>query len=324
MRVFKSWKLAGTLALVGAFLAGCTSTRPPKPVPKPPEDMTPEQRLINMGFKNTRKNRIYNAQSLNGFFQKIDDRANRQVRIVQIGDSHVRGHMFPAALRQKLAARWGSHAMVDKTINYHTTAIAEETGENGFIFHAKGKNGCTIAYYLNENRLDELARLQPDLIIVSVGTNESHAKFDPVTYWEKLDTFIAGMRSRLAAEGRDVAFLLTTPPCSHISKTETVEYVDDEGKVRIDSVKTKVPNPVAADVASFQAWYGDRNNIAVWNLYKTVGGKESACNNWWNGGFMAKDGIHYTKTAYTLQAELLGQAILDAYDRYRRAKVRYR
>ncbi len=324
MRAFKTWKLAGVLVLAGAFLAGCSSTKPPKPVPQPPKDVTPEQKLIEMGFKNTRKNRIYNPQSLTGFFQKMDDRANRQVRVVQIGDSHVRGHMFPAALRQKLSQRWGSAAMVDKPINYHTTAMAEETGENGFIFHAKGKNGCTIAYYLNEKRLDEIARLQPDLIIVSVGTNESHAKFDPAAYQEKLDTFIAEMRSRLAAEGREVAFLLTTPPCSHISKTDTMEYVDDEGKVRIESVTSKVPNPAAADVAAFQAGYGARNNIAVWNLYDTVGGKENACTNWWNGGFMAKDGVHYTKKAYTLQAELLGQAILDAYDSYRKAKVRYR
>ncbi len=339
MMVFKLLRLSGILISVGVFLIGCmptkpVSTNPPKSLPQLqlPRDTTPERLLVRMGFRNTRKNRIYNAKSLNGFFQKIDDRANRQVRIVQIGDSHVRGHRFPAALRQKLTDRWGSRAMVDKTINYYTTAIAEETGENGFIFHAMGKNGCTIAYYLNESKMDEIARLQPDLIIISVGTNESHAKsyakFDPVTYREKLDMFIAGMRSRLVADGRDVAFLLTTPPCSYISRTETVEYVDDEGKVQIDSVKIKEPNSVTADVAVFQARYGAGNNIAVWNLYDIVGGQTSACTNWKEGGLMAKDDVHYTKKAYTLQGELLGQAILNAYDSYRKTKnksqVRYR
>ncbi len=317
-----TWKLTGLAVLTAVMLAGCSGTKPPAPVVKPPVDLTPDQKLIQMGFKDTRKNRIHNAQGLDSFFRKIDDRANRQVRVLQIGDSHIRGHVFPGALRQKLASRWGSAAMVDKTINYHTTAMAEETGANGFIFHAKGKNGCTLSYYLNETRMDEIAALKPDLIIVSVGTNESHAKFDPVSYREKLNTFIAGINARLAAEGRETAFLLTTPPCSHIKQTQVSEYVDEEGKTRTQSVKAKVPNPVAADVAGFQAAYGERNGIAVWNLYDTVGGRYSACNNWWNGGFMAKDGVHFTKKAYTLQAELLGQAILDAYDSYRRSLTR--
>lgn len=318
----KAWKTAGLLMLAGAILAGCTSTpqKPVKPGPTVKVDVSPEQKLINMGFQNTHKNKLYNAQSLNGFFKKIDDRANRKVRIVQIGDSHVRGHVLPAVLRQKLSSVWGSEAMVDQKINYHTSALAEETENNGFVFHGMGKNGATIAYFMNPNKLDEIARLKPDLIIISVGTNESHSKFVPDAYSAKLDTFMAEMKSRMAEQGIDVAFLLTTPPCSHIVKTEINEYEDDDGKLHTETVKMKVPNPVAADVSSFQFNYAVRHRLAVWNLYDVVGGKTNACVNWKNTSLMAKDGIHYTNRGYTIQAELLGQAIIDAYWNYRKTR----
>ncbi len=321
MTRLKVWKTAGLLVLAGAILAGCTTPPPPlKPGPTVKVDISPEQKLINMGFQNTHKNKLYNAQSLNGFFKKIDDRANRKVRIVQIGDSHIRGHVLPAVLRQKLSSVWGSEAMVDKKINYHTSALAEETESNGFVFHGMGKNGVTIAYYLNQNKLDEIARLKPDLIIISVGTNESHAKFVPDTYSAKLDTFMAEMKKRMAEQGIDVAFLLTTPPCSHIVKTDVSEYEDEEGKLHTQTVKTKVPNPVAADVSNFQFNYAVKHRLAVWNLYDVVGGKNNACANWMNASLMAKDGVHYTNRGYTIQAELLGQAILDAYRNYRRTR----
>ena len=318
-------KLSTVLILIGSCLTGCSTLQPSsESQPTMVQQIMPEGELIARGFKNTRKNELYNVESLIGFFQKIDDRINRKVRIVQIGDSHIRGHIFPAVLRQNLAEKWGSDAMANQKIDYYTSALAEETGKDGFIFHAIGKNGATIAYFMKPKQLDEIAKLQPDLIIISVGTNESHMVFNAEVYGQKLDQFISEMKMRMAKQGNEVAFLLTTPPCSHLSNIKTEEYIGEDGQLHSKKTKIKIANPVTSDVAQFQYAYAEKHGIALWNLYEIAGGKESACSNWWTGEFMAKDGIHYTKRGYTIQAKLLGSALLNAYFDYKKSQEKIR
>lgn len=246
---------------------------------------------IPRSFQRTRENQLLYAENLDSFFGLVANRKNRSVRVVQIGDSHVRGHVFPAAVRGKLSSAWGSEAMVPATITYRTSALAQETGRNGFIFHAMGKNGATLSYFMDEAVMRDIARLKPDLLIVSVGTNESHGLFDAAAYRLQLDRFTARMRELCPG----VTFLLTTPPGSY---------------------KRRRPNRVGGQVASCQSSYGKSQGIAVWNLYEIVGGDARACMNWRNARMMARDGVHYGHEAYNLQGNLLGEAILKAYNEY--------
>lgn len=246
---------------------------------------------IPRSFQRTKENQLLHAENLNSFFGLVANRKNRSVRVVQIGDSHVRGHVFPAALRRKLESAWGNEAMVPATITYHTSALAQETGMNGFIFHAMGKNGATLSYFMDEAVMRDVARLKPDLLIVSVGTNESHGRFDAVAYKSQLDRFTTRMRELCPG----VTFLLTTPPGSY---------------------KRRRPNREAGQVASCQSSYGNARGIAVWNLYEIVGGDARACMNWRGARMMARDGVHYVHEAYNLQGNLLGEAILKAYNDY--------
>lgn len=248
---------------------------------------------IPSSFQHTKNNQLQYSENLDSFFDLIANRKNKSVRVVQIGDSHVRGHVFPAALRRKLESAWGSEAMVPATITYHTSALAQETGRNGFIFHAMGKNGATLSYFMDEAVMRDIARLKPDMLIVSVGTNESHGNFDPATYKMQLNRFTARMRELCPG----ISFLLTTPPGSY---------------------KRRRPNRVGGQVASCQSGYGESNGIAVWNLYEIVGGDARACMNWRLARMMARDGVHYVHEAYNLQGNLLGEAILKAYNEYQK------
>lgn len=248
---------------------------------------------IPSSFQHTKNNQLQYSENLDSFFDLIANRKNKSVRVVQIGDSHVRGHVFPAALRRKLESAWGNEAMVPATITYHTSALAQETGRNGFIFHAMGKNGATLSYFMDEAVMRDIARLKPDMLIVSVGTNESHGNFDPATYKMQLNRFTARMRELCPG----ISFLLTTPPGSY---------------------KRRRPNRVGGQVASCQSGYGESNGIAVWNLYEIVGGDARACMNWRLARMMARDGVHYVHEAYNLQGNLLGEAILKAYNEYQK------
>lgn len=127
-------------------------------------------------FKNTQENRIDDPTgSLNAFWESLQ-RLDRPVRIVHIGDSHVRGHVFPYIMRKALEADFGSEAVVDQPVTYRSSGLAQETGVSGIVYHIMGINGATCASFSTPENLHAVAGLDPDLIIVSFGTNEAHGR----------------------------------------------------------------------------------------------------------------------------------------------------
>ena len=65
--------------------------------------------------------------SLASFWTKLK-RLDRPVRIVHIGDSHVRGHVFPYVMRRCLEDDFGAKAVDDLPVSYQTSGLAVETG----------------------------------------------------------------------------------------------------------------------------------------------------------------------------------------------------
>ncbi len=49
-------------------------------------------------------------------------------------------------------------------------------------------------------------------------------------------------------------------------------------------------------------------NYAVWNLFEVMGGK-NGMKRWYKANLAGKDRIHFTKAGYTLQGELLYEAL---------------
>lgn len=263
-------------------------------------------------FLHTQENRILHPEGLNAFFQKVDHRGDRTVRVVHIGDSHVRGHVFPLAVRQRLEEAWGSEAVFPDPVTYKTTALARETGQPGLVCHAMGKNGVTLDYYMDDLLQRQIADLRPDLIIVSLGTNESHGVFEPASYTMLLDRLVNRMRELCPG----VTFLFTTPPGSHLTNYRTVRR-KRKGRYRMVRVAAgRTPNLRAGTVAAALRQYGTGHGYAVWDLYEIGGGDRRACANWNGAGLMARDGVHYTPEAYRIQGNLLAEAILEAYNDY--------
>ncbi|MCF0160116.1 MAG: hypothetical protein HUJ99_04950 [Bacteroidaceae bacterium] len=254
-------------------------------------------------FVHIKPNRLINGEALTPFFNKMADRHQQSVRVVQIGDSHVRGHVFPRELRHRLEEAWGSEAMLDAQITYKVSAIATETGTPGFVFSALAKNGVTLAYYEEEKMQEEIASLHPDMLIISLGTNESHAPhFDAHYYLNRLHAFVNHMKARCP----DLQFMFTTPPGSHVGAKR-------RGRRR---GATLSPNLNTPQVVSAQVEFATSQNIPLWNLYEIAGGSSFACENWRSSNLMAADGIHFTPDGYTLQGRLLAEAILYEWNKY--------
>lgn len=247
-------------------------------------------------FKDTEENVIKDTTHvLAHFFDKLRS-GNEPARIVHIGDSHIRGHVLPLVVRERFEKDFGNMAVYPDTITYFTGGIAKETGEPGVIYHMIGINGATCFNFTNAMQMQEIAQLNPDLIIMSFGTNESHGRnYNVSAHIKEMDDLIGMLREYCP----QAVFLLTTPPGSYIRYR------------RRNNINGRTPL-VAKTIVDYAA----NNNMASWDMYNIVGGRERACLNWINGDYMVKDRVHYTSVGYTLQGNLLYEALIKAYNDY--------
>ena len=218
------------------------------------------------------------------------------VRIVHIGDSHVRGHLYPLITRRCLEHDFGAEAVYPDTISYCTEGLAHETGEPGIVYHMLGINGATSVTFSDDEKIKKIASLHPDLIIVSFGTNEAHSR----RYLAQAHKMQIGrLLGMLKAACPEAAFLLTTPPGAYVGRR-----------------RARTINPRTVTAARIIKEYAQENKMAVWDMYNIVGGKTDACRNWTKHHMFRADGIHFTPDGYRLQGNLLHQALIKAYNEY--------
>ena len=200
------------------------------------------------------------------------------VRVVHVGDSHVRGHMFPRAAGESLQQVFDKLSYTDD-----------------------GINGATSLTFMRPDRIDEIVSMQPDLLILSFGTNESHGRgYNPTTHYRQLTDFYQMLREVLP----DVPILLTTPPGSY-------ERTRNRRGRRVYTVNPRT-QVATENILKFASEY----QLAVWNMYGIFGGYDHACENWKGAQLMRPDHVHYMPDGYVLQGQSLSQALIKAYDDY--------
>ena len=142
--------------------------------------------------------------------------------------------------------------------------------------------------------------MQPDMLIISFGTNESHGKgYNEGRHYAQMTDFLQMLRSSLP----DTPILLTTPPGSY-----------ERGGTR--RRRTYTINPRTKLAVQNILKFADEHQLAVWNLYEIFGGAERACLNWNGAELMRPDHIHYVPEGYALQGQWLSQAVIKAYNAY--------
>ncbi len=180
-----------------------------------------------------------------------------------------------------------------------------ENGNSGIIIHTIGNNSATFDCY---NRIDDygkkLAALTPQLVIISLGTNESVSS---TISTEKLTGQIDRLVQSIKKECPEALFLLTTPADNKLRKTKK--------RRRRRRVTYYVENKNLAVVAEAIKEYGEKNNIAVWDWYTIAGGKGS-CEKWIKEEGMRNDHIHYTAKGYSIQGNLLYKSLMNAYEQH--------
>lgn len=272
------------------------------------------------GFKNTKPNKITRPEQLNNFFDTLTA-LKRPTRIVHIGDSHVRGHAFTVEARKVLENAWGNQAVEPQEITYKTTAIAKETGMPGLVYHALGKNGATCSHFIKNEYVSKVKELKPDLIIVSFGTNECHVKnYEVDAHKRELKRLLKILKDTCP----QATIMLTTPGGAYFSyKHQTTKKVKLKNGNTVDkktyvySYKENHHTPTCVNTITTVA---NEKKLALWDMYAIGGGKEFSCKNWTGNKLMKNDHVHYTTNGYTVQGDLLAEAILRAYNDYLKRK----
>ncbi|MCD8186026.1 MAG: GDSL-type esterase/lipase family protein [Rikenellaceae bacterium] len=176
-----------------------------------------------------------------------------------------------------------------------------ENSRNGVLYHSAGINGAQFLHWTRpETFSEQTSVLGPDLIILSMGTNEAQLVrgFSAEQFEAHIDTIVC----RLKAQNPDAAILLTTPPESFRRERVNRQYV-------------YTPNTLIAEVSQVIRRYAQRHGYACWDLFDIAGGAGS-CQLWKETGLFARDHLHFTREGYEALGHHLYGALIKGYNQY--------
>ena len=167
--------------------------------------------------------------------------------------------------------------------------IALENGQPGIRYHSAGVNGADVASVVKMPSLEkDLKALKPDLVIVSLGTNDAYVRLDAKTFKRTYGELI----QRIRRASPTTSVLLTTPG-DNLRRRRYLNPDNSKAVKRITEL-------------------AEETGAATWDFYGVMGGLQSI-RKWRANRLAAPDYVHLTQHGYALQAELLHDALMDGY-----------
>ena len=168
--------------------------------------------------------------------------------------------------------------------------FSTESTKPGFYYAGIGVNGASTSSYLRcQNFVNELENIPPDLVIFSLGVNDTHSKgFTKEEFMTNYDSLITLVKS-------------ISPDCAILFSTVTDNYM---------TRRTANKRPIQAEAAMFELM--EKHHAAVYDLYAVMGGYKSIYK-WYKAGLAAKDKVHFNGKGYTIIANLMFDAIYRSY-----------
>jgi LysM repeat protein len=176
---------------------------------------------------------------------------------------------------------------------YNLNGLVVEKDAPGLIYHSIGSVGAAVISY-NETPLffKQLPVLQPDLIIVSFGTNESYSSVSAVRYIEQLELFIKNIRMFC----HNVPIIVTTPQISLLRNKKFNTYILEYSNALVR-----------------------KEDVAIWDLYsflnKLMGPEKDI-----SATKISKDYVHYTNEGYINQGTAFVSNLLNEYKYYNQSR----
>jgi lysophospholipase L1-like esterase len=273
-------------------------------------DLSPETNFGAAGFKLTTTNpsaeltfRLRDtATSESRFFTKVTvfqrktaleydlevrDETSKQTAQLFIEDDYARSFYFDRPVGSVTIAAKKNTAQ-QKTLTLDGISLENEL--SGVVYHSIGVNG---AKYMDFARAKYFARqvadLEPDLVVLSFGTNESQGTTEPAYMRRTMEL----LTSQILERSPNTKIMLTTPADSYL--------------------RGRGVNPHMAQMSEVIRKFAREKGFALWDLFNFTGGENSSLL-WKSHHLMTSDSVHYTKYGYALQGKLFYQSLVKGYN----------
>ena len=250
------------------------------------------QQLKNepMLFINHYNNEIGNVQMLAPLFKKLNqcNEPSCLLSVLHLGDSHIKSKFYSQAMETQLNILFNQLG--------HTYRVNDSmVGRKSYFFNLEeyAVIGTRFENYYNSASLQSyLLANKPDLVIISLGTNDAYSGISLT----KMNTQMKALIQLIRTNSPQSQMLFTTPP-------DELKYIPTtNGADRLELVRQNIMQNCLMD------------SIAYWNLFNVMGGR-GQMRNWQRWGFASADNVHYTANGYTVFGRLLAEAIFDGYKR---------
>jgi lysophospholipase L1-like esterase len=171
--------------------------------------------------------------------------------------------------------------------------ITTESAPNGFLYHSIGINGAHVPAFLDCELFEEqLAVLQPDLVILGLGINDAYGRRFSVSRFQQN---YYGLIEKVRSAAPETAIIFTTNNDSYMYR----RYVNKNGE--------KVRNSM------FEM--SEKLYTGVWDMYSVMGGLNSVVL-WEKNNLAQRDKIHFTREGYLTLADLFFNALLNDFEQF--------
>ncbi len=178
--------------------------------------------------------------------------------------------------------------ITDTSSFFELYGIIFENDKSKINYHTIGVNGATAQSYLKCDYFSRhLAIINPDLIIISLGTNEAYDDDLPIIEHEYI-------LKDLILQIKDVtpnASIILVTPNDHLKNGE---FGNNKILLVRDNI-LKICN-------NFQ--------LSFWDFHSIMGGENSILK-WHEKGLSSEDKLHFKRTGYEIQGELFARALID-------------
>jgi lysophospholipase L1-like esterase len=230
---------------------------------------------------------VFQRKTASEYDLEVRDDNSKQVAQLFIEDGFARSYYFDRPVGSVTIAVKKSNTQ-QKTLTLDGVSIENEL--SGVLYHSIGVNG---AKYMDFARAKYFARqvadLEPDLIILSFGTNESQGTTEPGYMRHTMEL----LTSQIIENYPNTRIMLTTPADSYL--------------------RGKGVNPHMAETSQMIRKFAHEKGFALWDLFNFSGGENSSLF-WKSHSLMTSDSVHYTKSGYVLQGKLLYQSLMKGYN----------
>lgn len=159
--------------------------------------------------------------------------------------------------------------------------LYSENGKNGVIYSSAGANGADIPAYLRGEKLeDNLREMSPDIVVVSLGTNDCRRpNFSDAVLRANLEKLTNRIRTALP----DAVIMITTPP---LCRSNDVPEWDKKLETAVRCMRD----------------FAEKNGFLLWDFYRVMASQKKL-EQWLAEDFISKDYLHLSPKGYRKQGD---------------------